>query len=355
MNKPTVFFSHSSKDRDLLIGIKKYLTEKTGNSVSIFVSSDGQSIPLGRNWVHKVQESLEIAQVMFVFISPDSMSSQWIHFEAGYAYSKNIKVIPVGIDGIDLGRLPPPISLLQGFNITSSDGVNNIIAIINSEFGLAFKEDFDQCQYERLFIENRQETKAHDSLSQCIEEFTVQLRDDVLRIDRNEAIRKINALLENKNIPFQEGKYSTRAHGWSFRSIVPGGGVPGVEFVYVPELTSITLPHMDAALSEILAGKCKIYIILNLYGHINGDIDVNRISAKLFKYDVELGPDDDHVYKGMHFEINRGFRSTKIYLRLSMDTNDVSSFCIPDLMAVLFDSGVLWTDKSALLNECYEG
>ncbi len=55
---------------------------------------------------------------MFVFVTPTSIESGWIYFEAGFAYSKGIDVIPVGV-GIDIGSIRPPLSLLQGFNITS--------------------------------------------------------------------------------------------------------------------------------------------------------------------------------------------------------------------------------------------
>lgn len=50
---------------------------------------------------------------MFVFISPHSLRSNWLFFESGFAYSRDIKVVPVGILGVDLGTLSPPLSLLQ--------------------------------------------------------------------------------------------------------------------------------------------------------------------------------------------------------------------------------------------------
>jgi TIR domain len=349
MDKPTVFFSHSSKDRELLRRIKERLVEKTGNSISIFVSSDGQSIPLGRNWVHKVQESLEKAHVMFVFVSPASISSQWIQFEAGYAYSKNIKVIPVGINGIDLGKLSPPLSLLQGFNIISNDGLNNIVAVLNAEFGLAFKEDFDQQQYINIFSESDQETEAQDLASKWIQEFTIEIKDDSLKTDREEAIKSIKSLLERESVPFQEGKYQTRVHGWSFRAVVPGGGIPGVEIKFVPELAGNALKHIDGALGLILTNDTEINVVAALYDHISGDVNNNRISAKLFKYGVELGPDENFIYKGMKFRISGGYNSHSFYIRLSKASDNVSSFSIEDLIAVLFDSGVLWEVESPIM------
>jgi len=147
MNKSTIFFSHSSLDKEYISLLKSKLSNKTAKTIEIFQSSDGESIPFGNNWVHKVEESLNNAKIMLVFISPRSMTSSWIYFEAGYSYSKDIKVIPIGICGIDVGGLKPPLNLLQGFNIASSDGLNNLITVINREFNCEFHEAFTEQDY----------------------------------------------------------------------------------------------------------------------------------------------------------------------------------------------------------------
>ncbi len=45
MTKPIIFFGHSSTDKDMIIPIKEHILDRTGNAVSIFLSSDGASIP----------------------------------------------------------------------------------------------------------------------------------------------------------------------------------------------------------------------------------------------------------------------------------------------------------------------
>ena len=141
MDKPVIFFSHSSKDRDIILPLKDKLGKITSGTVDIFMSSDGQSIPFGSNWIHKVEEGLKEARIMFVFVTEASLSSGWIYFEAGFAYSKGIQVVPVGI-GVNIGSLKPPLNLLQGFNITSGDSLNNFVSIINREFSCSFPESF---------------------------------------------------------------------------------------------------------------------------------------------------------------------------------------------------------------------
>lgn len=113
MDKPIIFFSHSSKDKDLIYSIKNKLDAATGGVIDIFMSSDGQSIPFGTNWIHKIEEGLQAARIMFVFITENSISSGWIYFETGYAYSKGIQVIPVGI-GVDIGGFKSAIEFIAG-------------------------------------------------------------------------------------------------------------------------------------------------------------------------------------------------------------------------------------------------
>lgn len=149
MDKPTVFFSHSSKDRDMILPIRNALVDGTGKCIEIFMSSDGQSIPFGRNWIHKIEAGLNVSQVMFVFVTPNSINTAWIYFEAGFAYSKGIRVIPVGI-GVSIGQLKPPLSLLQGFDVLSKDSLNNIITVVNQEFGLAFGEIYTDVEFHAI-------------------------------------------------------------------------------------------------------------------------------------------------------------------------------------------------------------
>ena len=58
IDKPTLFFSHSSKDSKVLSKLKDLILEKCNNSINIFLSSDGESIPFGRNWIHEIEDAL---------------------------------------------------------------------------------------------------------------------------------------------------------------------------------------------------------------------------------------------------------------------------------------------------------
>lgn len=149
MEKSTIFFSHSSLDKNFISKLREIIIKSTSKTVDVFQSSDGESIPFGNNWVHKIEENLNKAKIMFVFISPKSIKSSWIYFESGFAYAKGVKVIPIGIKGIDVGQLNPPLNLLQGFNISQENGVGNIVSILNKEFNCEFEiHNEEKCHQE---------------------------------------------------------------------------------------------------------------------------------------------------------------------------------------------------------------
>ena len=150
MTKPIIFFSHSGRDAELIKAIKDRINLKTGNSLDIFLSSDGTSIRGGTNWVIEVERNLDNCKLMFVFMTPNSLRSEWIYFESGHAYSKKIKVVPLGLIGIDIGILEPPISLLHGFNVTDNKTLENIIGLINEEFKLSFQNVFSDFEWPTL-------------------------------------------------------------------------------------------------------------------------------------------------------------------------------------------------------------
>lgn len=153
--KPSLFLSHSSVDAEPIARLKKLLNTATGGTLDIFVSSDGQSIPFGRNWVHEVEEALRHAKLMFVFLSPAALGSRWIPFEAGFAYGIGIQVVPVGIYGVDLAQVGAPLSLLQGFNLSSAPGMNNILSIVNRVFSFSFREDWQSAHFDEVFVQGQ--------------------------------------------------------------------------------------------------------------------------------------------------------------------------------------------------------
>ena len=149
MNKPTIFFSHSSLDKEVVKYLKDKLIEYTGGTVQIFVSSDGESIPFGKNWLSTIEHGLEESKIMFLLVTPNSINNLWLSFEAGFGYSKNIRVIPLCFK-VSVSDLKYPLGMLQGYDLQSADSFNNIISILNSEFDYSHKLSFTESDFSEI-------------------------------------------------------------------------------------------------------------------------------------------------------------------------------------------------------------
>jgi len=207
MNKPTIFFSHSGKDGEMILLLKNRLLEITGSTIDIFQSSDGQSIRFGRNWVHRIEEALNDAEIMFVFITPNSMMSNWIYFEAGHAYAKGIDVVPVGL-GLDISTLSAPLSLLQGFNIISCEGLNNLVTSINENFDCKFPASFSDEDFARI-ADGHGEVANSTILENIFDSIKCQLgstrwdaQDNTTIHDFSDYFDKVEQYLKDRNVDY---------------------------------------------------------------------------------------------------------------------------------------------------------
>jgi len=176
VGKPTIFFSHSSKDKDMILLIKDKLDEIAGGAINIFQSSDGQSIKFGHNWLRSVENGLDEATIMFIFVTPNAIASNWIYFEAGVGYAKNIQVVPIGL-GVDISLLKGALNILQGFNVTSGDSLNNLVSIINDKYDFRFSGSFSEDDYVTLMSYQGDAPKIFD-LSDVFSSISFSLRYD---------------------------------------------------------------------------------------------------------------------------------------------------------------------------------
>lgn len=316
MSKPTLFFSHSSKDKDMIFSIKNKIMEYTGNTLEIFMSSDGQSIPFGTNWIHKIEDGLNNAKIMFVFVTENSVPSGWIYFEAGFAYSKGIQVIPVGV-GIDIGSLKAPLNLLQGFNITSADGLNNFISIINKTFEYSFDEKFSENDY-TLFTHfattSKTDSVSFENVINSIDyEISAEYSDGkngIIKYDIDSYFNKIIDYLENNNIAYSlENSY----RGTGEKCLT----VKGIKILYkatqsqktynyginsIGKLRVSLSPYnfedsfnLYEALNSLFVEKEKFYIRLRLKDNYEYVTEIEDITSILFPVSEMFKPDKSSV------------------------------------------------------------
>lgn len=375
MSKPVVFFSHTSKDKDMVLYIQNRIKEITGNAIDIFMSSDGQSIPFGTNWVHKVEEGLESAAIMFVFVTTSSVKSGWIFFEAGYAYSKGIKVIPVGIN-IDMGSLRAPLNLLQGFNISSVDSLNNFISIINKQFECSFAESFNDDDYQELISLNSGDTSRYFPLDTAVAYGKFSRYDEYkssdgapIKYDIDAIYKKILEYLENNSISYS---FVRNNYADSAKEIV----TQGVRVRYTPksgdkasrasnnraELLITVSPFFfinsfEAFLKllQVVDDKEKGYINLCLLETTRCLVRDEDISSILSQYPDKFEPkkeeSDTYIYKPKNLEFsvfdNSGFdiysrkKETEYALFVGFDKATIKAAHIIELVEQLSEMKLL--------------
>ena len=344
--KPVVFFSHSSRDEALLRPLKSRLLDITAGTVDIFLSSDGQSIPLGRNWVSRIEEALKHSAVMFVFLTPNSVSGHWLYFEAGFSYARNIRVVPVALPGLDLDSLGPPISLLQGFNVRSQDSLNNIVAVINEEFSFTHPHGFTEGDFTALL--------GHPqlTLSSPLGIHAPDISSILVRLRHlPEAARETTkATLASQGIPFQERGNSIHTHGLTVE-FYEANALARLD----PTLAAHTFPLLDSTIQAISPDFTAFRHVLLLFSPWIAPLGEHyRLTSRLFGTDILLNPDGSFSFRDLTFSIEREHRSSglgqdisTVYLEISEPRTSLAQMPISELLETLFSAGALPYEEAA--------
>jgi len=354
MTKPTIFFSHSSHDRKILTKLKELFVAKTGGTIDIFLSSDGQSIPFGKNWVHRVEQALNTAKAMFVFITPTSIRSSWLYFESGYAYSKGISVVPVSLLGVDLSTISPPLSLLQGFNITSEEGLNNIISLVNLEFSHSHSESFTAEDFRALAAPS-----SHHSDIQ-LGEHTIVLDQLVLYVQNDsipeeaQAFELIRAFLTAEGHDFVTSSTALEVMGIKFSPYKTADGQKSLTINIDPYVSDIALPLAERAIRAISTDGLKgLKLRLDFVKNVALIQDRHKLTGRLYGASVTFADSNRFRYKELEFSLSRQRHATSsgatafgsVILGIDLLADELPTGMLRQLLDLLFDRGVLFFEQ----------
>lgn len=327
MDKPIIFFSHSIKDKEYLIKLKELLLEKTNNTIKVFLSCDGQSLPFGKNWVFEIEQSLNKTNIMFVFLSPNSVHSKWIYFESGFSYSKNIEVIPIGILGLDLNQIPPPMSLLQGFNIKDKNGLNNLISIFNTKFNFSHKLQFTEKEF--IELEGCSTDNLLWSINEIIDHIKIQLVPS-FKINGKEINLKSKAFniflkyFKENNIDYSVWSNIINIPGLSIqtnKNYQPTGFDILIDSILLKENTK----YLKDILKIIYSKPLDVYhLFIFIKDHYELEEFSYKISSRLFQYGIKLSNkrEDLFNYKNIQFALEDFSK------RRTMSSGSENEYCI---------------------------
>lgn len=127
------FLSHIHDEAPLAFEIHSALGADF-RGLDVFLSANIESILVGDNWFDAIEDALRDCSLFLVLCSPTSIRRPWIHFEAGAAWIRGVRIIPLCHGGLTVSDLPLPLSLRQGveLNLKGVEGLYyTVSAVLN--------------------------------------------------------------------------------------------------------------------------------------------------------------------------------------------------------------------------------
>jgi hypothetical protein len=293
--RPIVFFSHSARDARVLGALKDIFCRRTCGVFDVFLSSDGESIPFGTTWSHRIEEAMRSCSLMFVFVSEQALGAKWIYFESGWACALGTKVIPVAMPGVMLGALGPPLSNLQGFNLHSKDGLENLIATANQQLGSEFDVAFSNEDFGSLgFAETNGARRVFGEITPFINDVSLEMlvtpATDAAERDLD---REVGEILRASSIPF---RFTNDFHCNGFLVSVVHEKPEWVDIKVDPwaiESKFLLCATVLAQIDGTALRRCLVCVRFN--SQIEAVPDDFRLAARLSDFQAEIDTDDGVV------------------------------------------------------------
>lgn len=227
MSEKIIFLSHIHEESELAILIKNAIEDEFSGFVQVFVSSDGGSIKAGDKFLNKIESALAECIGAIYLISPTSVKRNWVNFELGAVWIRNvlskssggqeIPALPICHSGLTPSKLPSPLNNLNGINCADPVHLQFAFSSLQSAVGGrgSLKTDFaalasKAMELERIFTQGEKLTKLfsllgdhnRDNFCKYIEsriEFQfAEIRMDFLTTESINTLREIEHSLDGQ-------------------------------------------------------------------------------------------------------------------------------------------------------------
>jgi len=183
--KPNIFVSHMHEDSDLALALKEEISELLLDGIDFFVSSDGSCIRGGDKWLNKIEEALEKSAIFLIICNEFSISRPWINFEAGGAWLKKIRVIPLCCGSLKRDDLPEPLRSLQSFSLSDPEHITSLLKIISEVAKLRMPEFNPENIVEKLKdIDRKRSGSKTDEIKEAFRTVSYYVDSEVLPENR---------------------------------------------------------------------------------------------------------------------------------------------------------------------------
>jgi TIR domain len=130
MQKSLVFISHITEEKAIAQALKELIEKPFLHMIEVFMSSDPNSLKLGRKWLQEITDALKACAIEIILVSPESVKRPWINFEGGCGWIRDIPVIPLCHSGTVPSKLPPPLSYLQSATATEQTELMQVFPVL---------------------------------------------------------------------------------------------------------------------------------------------------------------------------------------------------------------------------------
>ena len=167
MSNKLIFLSHIHEEKLLAILLKDAIENEFSGFVDVFVSSDGSSIIAGSNFLKKIESSLINCIGAIYLISPMSVKKNWINFELGAVWVRNvmsianslaeIPTLPICHSGMKLSGLPMPLNNLNAIQANEASQLEFAFRSLQTAVGGkgALRTDFDKLAADIVTLERQ--------------------------------------------------------------------------------------------------------------------------------------------------------------------------------------------------------
>ena len=153
----TIFLSHISEEAAEAQALKTAL-EIALPSAHVFVSAS--DIRLGDAWLKEIDTALSKATAVLALCSENSIRRPWLNFECGTGWTRGLPIIPVCHKGLQPDRLPDPLRIFQGIELSSGDACRTLVTRLAEITKLKPAPEFSPAQFQRSLVVQRQERGA---------------------------------------------------------------------------------------------------------------------------------------------------------------------------------------------------
>ncbi len=168
--KPYLFASYSRRDNVLVSAFVEAL-----QAAGIDVWRDVDNLAPGVNWQHAIQDALEHASGLLVFISEQSIQSEWIQREiAVIAHRDDRLVIPIILERV--AEMPQALKEWQWVNLVGTQSIEEIREAA-SHFAVRIQEIFNLGKT-RLDISPASLSEASQDIASTVRSEKTKFEDD---------------------------------------------------------------------------------------------------------------------------------------------------------------------------------